>query len=259
MLLCMQTAGEALRVWGVGKGLPSHCQEAAYSAVPCPCERPSQPPLLFAEGLARPFPEHEIQPPATAAGSRNPAVHPSTQRCPHTALPVQAGSALTPQSPQRWDMAMAAVAKCTPWAAACFGQCVLSLVPHRLHLSRSISNLLHRFYIGTRVEVSVCVWWLTYSPQGEELSLERGSCHQCPGQNPTASTWEARAAPRVTSRIPRPLAHPAPPAYDMLQFDGFEPCAWNGKKHTVTKGRRAPSSVLQGGTVLKSPGLCAQQ
>lgn len=94
----------------------------------------------------------------------------------------------------------------------------------------------------------MCVWWLAYSPQGDELSLARGSCQQCPGQNPMASTWEARAAPRVASGIPRPLAHPASPAYDMLQFDGFEPCAWNGKKHTVSKGRWAASSVLQGGT-----------
>lgn len=59
-----------------------------------------------------------------------------------------------------------------------------------------------------------------------------------------ASTWEARAAPQVTSRIPRLQAHLASPAYDMLQFDGFEPCAWNGKKHTVSKGRQASSSAL---------------
>lgn len=44
-----------------------------------------------------------------------------------------------------------------------------------------------------------------------------------------ASMWEAGAAPWVTSRILSPLAHPASPAYDMLQFDGFEPCAWNRK------------------------------
>lgn len=62
-------------------------------------------------------------------------------------------------------------------------------------------------------------------PQGDELSLARGSYHQCPCQNPMASTREARAAPQVTSGIPHPLAHPASPAYDMLQFDGFEPCA----------------------------------
>lgn len=42
---------------------------------------------------------------------------------------------------------------------------------------------------------------------------------------PHGSMWEARATPRVTSRILCPLAQPASPAYDMLQFDGFEPCA----------------------------------
>lgn len=57
------------------------------------------------------------------------------------------------------------------------------------------------------------------------MSLARGSCHQHPRQNPMASTWEARATPQVTSRIPRLQAHLASPAYDMLQFDGFEPCA----------------------------------
>lgn len=56
--------------------------------------------------------------------------------------------------------------------------------------------------------------------------MARGSWYQCPGQSPMASMWEARAAPWVTSRILSPLAHPASPAYDMLQFDGFEPCAW---------------------------------
>lgn len=45
--------------------------------------------------------------------------------------------------------------------------------------------MLQRFYTGTRAEVSVCVWWLAYSPQGDELSLARGSHCQCPGQNPT--------------------------------------------------------------------------
>lgn len=55
--------------------------------------------------------------------------------------------------------------------------------------------------------------------------MARSSWYQCPGQNPTVSVWEATAAPWVTSRILCPLAHPASPAYDMLQFDGFEPCA----------------------------------
>lgn len=51
--------------------------------------------------------------------------------------------------------------------------------------------------------------------------MARGSWYQRPGQSPMASMREARAAPQVTC----PLAHPASPAYDMLQFDGFEPCA----------------------------------
>lgn len=67
---------------------------------------------------------------------------------------------------------------------------------------------------------------------------------------------EARATPQVTNRIPCPLVHPASPAYDMLQFDGFEPCTWNGKQHLVSNGRWASSS---GHPVLKSPGLCIWQ
>lgn len=78
---------EAPRVWGVGKELPSLCWEAAHSAVSCPGKRPSQPRFLFAEGLARPFPEHRIQSPATE-GSYIPPVCLNMQRCPHTALPL---------------------------------------------------------------------------------------------------------------------------------------------------------------------------
>lgn len=73
---------------------------------------------------------------------------------------------------------------------------------------------------------------MAYSSQGDELSLARGSWYQCPGQNPTASMWEARAVPRVTSRILCPLAHSASPAYDMQQLDGFEPCAWKREAHS---------------------------
>ena len=104
MLLCMQAAGEALRAWGTGKGLPSCCSEAAHSAVPCPCERLSQPQLFFAEGLAQPSPEHEIQPPAAAAGSRIPAVRLSMQRCPHAALPSRPAlpSPHSPSSAGTW-------------------------------------------------------------------------------------------------------------------------------------------------------------
>lgn len=68
-----------------------------------------------------------------------------------------------------------------------------------------------------------------------------------------ASTWEARAAPRVASRILRPLAHPASPAYDMLQFDGFELCAWNRKRHTVSKGKQAFSSLQEGTSSAQVP------
>lgn len=79
---------EAPRVWGAGKGLPSHCWEAAHSAVPCPGKRPSQPHLLIAEGLALSSPEHGIQPPPTTAeGSYISALCLSMQRCPHMALP----------------------------------------------------------------------------------------------------------------------------------------------------------------------------
>lgn len=77
---------EAPRVWGVGKGLLSHCPEAAHSALPCPGKRPSQPLLLFAEGLAQPSPEHGIQP-LTTECRYIPAVCLRMQRCPHTALP----------------------------------------------------------------------------------------------------------------------------------------------------------------------------
>lgn len=52
-------------------------------------------------------------------------------------------SAPAPQSQQCWDMAVATVGKCRPWAAACFGQCVPSLVLYCPHLLGSISNLLH--------------------------------------------------------------------------------------------------------------------
>lgn len=149
-------------------------------------------------------------------------------------------------------MAVATVVKCRPWAAACFGQCVPSPVLYSLHLPRSISNLLHYFYIGTRAEVSVYIWWLT-APREMSCPWQGALGTKCPGQNPMASTWEARAAPRVASRILRPLAHPASPAYDMLQFDGFEPCAWNRKKHTVSKGNQASSSLQEGTSSTQVP------
>lgn len=57
-----------------------------------------------------------------------------------------------------------------------------------------------------------------------------------PGQDPTASTCGARAAPCSTSRTPCPPAQP-PRAYDMLQLDGFEPCPWQGREHTVSEVR----------------------
>lgn len=110
--------------------------------------------VAFAEGLAWPSPEHEIQPPLLQQAATSqlyvqahrdaPTWHfPPGQLCPN------------PTVQKCWEMASAAVAKCMTWAAACFGQCAISLVPHCLHLSRSISNLLHRFYTGTRAEVSV--------------------------------------------------------------------------------------------------------
>lgn len=63
-----------------------------------------------------------------------------------------------------------------------------------------------------------------------------------------ASRWEARAATQVVSGLLCLLAHSALPAYDMLQFDGFEACAWKRKEQTVSKGRWASSSVLEEGT-----------
>lgn len=54
------------------------------------------------------------------------------------------------------------------------------------------------------------------------------------GQDSTASTCGATAAPCATSRMPRLLAQPLH-AYDMLQLDGFEPCPWQGREHAVSK------------------------
>lgn len=76
---------EALRLWGVG------CFHTAgrlhIQPWPCPGKRPSQPHLLFAEGLEQPSPEHGFQP-LTTEGSYMPAVCLSMQRCCHTALPL---------------------------------------------------------------------------------------------------------------------------------------------------------------------------
>lgn len=78
----------------------------------------------------------------------NPAPHYCRRQLHPSCMSEQAemfphGSALAPQSQQYWDMAVVTVGKCRPWAAACFGQCVPSLVLYSLHLPGSIRNLLH--------------------------------------------------------------------------------------------------------------------
>lgn len=179
VLLCMQTAEEAPRAWGAGKGLPSHCQEAAHSALPCPSDRLPQPQLFFAEGLAQPSSQHKIQPRLWQQAATSwlygracrdvPTWHcPPCQLCPH------------PQSQQCWDMAMAAVAKGMPWDAARFGRWVLGFIPQRVHLPKTISNSLHRFYTGNRAEVSVC----------SVAALPRERC--CPWQGALVISVQAR-------------------------------------------------------------------
>lgn len=78
----------------------------------------------------------------------NPAPHYCRRQLHPSCMSEQAemsphSSALAPQSQQYWDMAVVTVGKCRPWAAACFGQCVPSLVLYSLHLPGSIRNLLH--------------------------------------------------------------------------------------------------------------------
>lgn len=133
---------EAPRLWGVRKGLPSRCWEAAHSVVPCPDKRPSQPHLLFAEGLAPPSPEHGIQAPATAEGSYIPAVCLCMQRCPNTAL-------LSPHSPSSvgtwlWQLWLSADPGLLLALVSVQPRTVLySLILYSLHLPTSISNFLH--------------------------------------------------------------------------------------------------------------------
>lgn len=126
---------EAPRLWGAGRGCfhtagrmhiqPCHAQVRDHPSHICSLLRGWHSPPQSMESA----PHYRRQ------------LHPSCVS-EHAETSLQS-SALAPQSQQCWDMAVATVGTCRPWAAACFGQCVPSPILYTLHLPRSISNLLH--------------------------------------------------------------------------------------------------------------------